>query len=520
MAALFIPTKIRVGYQERGDTFTGKLAYVIYFDDKGKLRKEKSWSSWCNSVLGSADLDNKPTNFTLNKGVQRYSGWNGSGRNMVRVYDHRDFEFEITVDNLLGILHHSIVDHSDVKQECVYAWNGTELVLLPTNSVEYIESVKYTAGLSNKITAKELVIGATYVSKSRNGDKCVYLGKHEWASVTWGNWCVNSANKTIEKGGYRDNSVSAQRSTIQPGKHVYWNIDSQRFETLLPSKMSTCTDASVHPELSVLLHKYDTFLDSLKHKPITHESLFRECHERRPHQNRNGIGFLSAIGTTENVAIGFNFINSEYDYQLHKYVGRFRHGQMCSLIPTLLKSQHSYSESALTYPFLVYAPDGIDTTIGTYVNVADIALSIRTTVQPGDPGDTIVVINDKLWNNTWYAHAHSSWLGYGNKSSEYHILTDGKKTISEIHEIIVSNVKTSYGLNLTPWVTPNGRQIHNFINELVDNFVFVAVVNTNQEYAQFRFTFVDIDILLTLLAKHFPSYEVNTSNLFPSGSTV
>ena len=34
---IFIPTKINVGFQERKDTYTSKLAYVIYFDEKGKL---------------------------------------------------------------------------------------------------------------------------------------------------------------------------------------------------------------------------------------------------------------------------------------------------------------------------------------------------------------------------------------------------------------------------------------------------------------------------------------------------
>ena len=43
---IFIPTKINVGFQERKDTYTGKLAYVIYFDEKGKLRKETSWQGW------------------------------------------------------------------------------------------------------------------------------------------------------------------------------------------------------------------------------------------------------------------------------------------------------------------------------------------------------------------------------------------------------------------------------------------------------------------------------------------
>ena len=43
---LYIPKKINVGFQLRQGTYTGKLAYVIYWDDKGKLRKEASWESW------------------------------------------------------------------------------------------------------------------------------------------------------------------------------------------------------------------------------------------------------------------------------------------------------------------------------------------------------------------------------------------------------------------------------------------------------------------------------------------
>lgn len=32
--SIYIPKKIRVGYNKRGDTYTKKLAYVIYYDEK------------------------------------------------------------------------------------------------------------------------------------------------------------------------------------------------------------------------------------------------------------------------------------------------------------------------------------------------------------------------------------------------------------------------------------------------------------------------------------------------------
>lgn len=32
MANLFIPQKLKIGFQKREGTFTGKLAYIIYYD--------------------------------------------------------------------------------------------------------------------------------------------------------------------------------------------------------------------------------------------------------------------------------------------------------------------------------------------------------------------------------------------------------------------------------------------------------------------------------------------------------
>ena len=58
---LYIPDKIKVGYQKREGTYTGKLAYVIYYDEKGKLRKEASWNSWRKHDIEPQEFDNIPT---------------------------------------------------------------------------------------------------------------------------------------------------------------------------------------------------------------------------------------------------------------------------------------------------------------------------------------------------------------------------------------------------------------------------------------------------------------------------
>ena len=95
---IFVPKRIKVGYQNRNDTYTGKLAYVIYYDHTGKLRKETSWQSWRKDSIPENDYDNVPTEgFVLNKKAGGYStGWNHR-QTYCRVYDTRGFEFEITI---------------------------------------------------------------------------------------------------------------------------------------------------------------------------------------------------------------------------------------------------------------------------------------------------------------------------------------------------------------------------------------------------------------------------------------
>jgi hypothetical protein len=178
MTNLFIAPKIKVGFQNRSDTFTQKLAYVVYFDEKGKLRKEKSWEGWRDKKIEPQEFENIPTSgFTINKDVKRHNWeWWSSTRTMVRIHDPRGFEFEVTTENLITILMHTDCSKRGLIGDFVYAWAGTELVLLPTNSVEYQEATKYTTGLSKKIAAKSLIIGATYKHKKNPGEY-IYMGR-------------------------------------------------------------------------------------------------------------------------------------------------------------------------------------------------------------------------------------------------------------------------------------------------------------------------------------------------------
>lgn len=207
---LFIPKKINVGFQEREGTYSGLLAYIIYWDNKGVLRKETSWESWrhkpedpinrkwVNGKYVDSDekrgdkvkaqaLDNVPINgFVLNKGVggQRQSwGWNARNE-YIRVYDPRGFEFEISVANLLFILQetNSIVGKG-LEGEFVYSWDGKELVLLPTCSLEYKESSNFTDLQDKKVGAGDMVPGCCYTSKAQQ--RLIYLGRFLFTEFNW-----------------------------------------------------------------------------------------------------------------------------------------------------------------------------------------------------------------------------------------------------------------------------------------------------------------------------------------------
>lgn len=187
-STIFLPNKINVGFQKRSGTYTGKLAYVVYYDQKGVLRKEASWNSWRDKSIPNEEYENNPTEgFVLNKKVGGYdTGWNHR-QTYTRVYDPRGFEFEITIENLLYILENtSSIKGKGLEGEFIYGWDGKDLLLIPCGSPDYKELKEYNQKLKNKpnLKGKDLILGATYLSKENN--QIVYLGRHKyygWKSV-------------------------------------------------------------------------------------------------------------------------------------------------------------------------------------------------------------------------------------------------------------------------------------------------------------------------------------------------
>ncbi len=196
---IYIPKSITVGFNNRKDTYTGKLAFIVYHDDKGVLRQEKSWEGWRDKNIEPEKFDNVPTEgFVLNKkvGGDRY-GWNPR-QTYTRVYDPRGFEFEIVVPNLLYILENtSSIKGKGLEGKFVYGWDGKNLVLVPVDAPEYKDMQEFSnLQKLNKITKKNLKVGWKYLTQKN--DVVTYMGFYKKYSPYFVHSNYNP-NKNVEE---------------------------------------------------------------------------------------------------------------------------------------------------------------------------------------------------------------------------------------------------------------------------------------------------------------------------------
>lgn len=210
---IFIADRIKVGFQKRSDTFTNQLGYVIYYDSKQVLRKQSSWESWRDKTIDPKEFDNTPqSGFMINKGIVRGGDWFSDKTTKIRIWDPRGFEFEISIGNLINLLMHSDVSRRDIDQQCVYGWEGQNLVLLPINCELYQQGKQFTKKQALSVSAKNLVIGHTYQDKQTD-IQWVYLGKH----TQYQPYKIGSANQ------YRFGNQLRQLEHVEKKKvHVFY----------------------------------------------------------------------------------------------------------------------------------------------------------------------------------------------------------------------------------------------------------------------------------------------------------
>ena len=278
-ANIFIPKKINVGFQNRDDTYTGKLAYVICYDEKGKLRKEKSWNSWRDQNIPNEEFDNVPiSGFVLNKragGVEESYGWN-TRKTYCRVYDPRNFEFEITIENLLYILENAnSIKGKGLEGDFVYGWSGKDLVLLPVESPDYKEITNYNNIIFNNesIKAKDLIIGATYLDKENK--EYVYMGKYDYFSIGYqwienGEYNNSNYSKDVPYGHFKINCKCI--NDLNYGKY-YWfayKYDNNewgfcQYKSISKNKFITCVNTKCSDDYANI---YEQMIRNNSYSPI------------------------------------------------------------------------------------------------------------------------------------------------------------------------------------------------------------------------------------------------------------
>ena len=302
MQQLNIPKVIHVGYQERNDTYTGQLAYVIYTDEKGKKRKEISWEGWRDTRIDPQDFDNEPTSgFVLNKGVggarDSYS-WNARNE-YIRVYDPRGHEFEISVANLLFILQECTSSKGKgLEGEFVYSWDGTELILLPVACKEYKESMVFNGLKTLKMTRKDMVPGHTYQTKDQ--EELIYLGRI--ACRPPGQYSWNSKGSTL-----KDDPVTK--------RHIFWESEYSRyvFHTGF-TKLATKVSDECDPQYADL---HTTFMESAyvsKFKQVVLVPI------KRPTKDYSSLFFIKESDTSYLI---FSIENAYNRYNQKKQVIRY-----------------------------------------------------------------------------------------------------------------------------------------------------------------------------------------------------
>jgi hypothetical protein len=246
---LIIPDRINVGFQKRDDTYTKMLGYVIYFDSKGVLRKEKSWQSWRDAKIPNKEFANEPTEgFVLNRdvgGARRSYGWD-TRIEKVRVYDPRNFEFEIDIPNLLFILKECDCSRGKgLEGKFVYAWSGTNLVLMPASCEEYKKSKNFTELQTKTIKLKELIPGASYVTKKQ--ETLTFLGKFDYHYLNGPRWKYNASASVDKRLVFWNDAVDADESKKKVG-FVFMDT---------PKPLAALNSDIVHSEYAELVQKYN-----------------------------------------------------------------------------------------------------------------------------------------------------------------------------------------------------------------------------------------------------------------------
>lgn len=130
--------------------------------------------SYGDKGIPDAVMDNKPLcGFKIVKPSTSYN----SNKIVWLIEDPRGFMSEIPSGNMGQLLALTTVDHCEILESCVWARDGKDNVLLPTNSIEYQTAVKNTELSKQTININKVQLGN--IVHLKNGKRNMkYLGKY------------------------------------------------------------------------------------------------------------------------------------------------------------------------------------------------------------------------------------------------------------------------------------------------------------------------------------------------------
>lgn len=132
-----------------------------------------------NKEGGEVVFDNTPQKgFRIIGSVSRWS----TSNKVIRVEDPRGFVVEVPTGNLTTLLKHTVVDHSEVMEECVWGREANNHVLLPTNSDVYQKAVKQTEQYQSRVSFNKLSVGDIVKFSVDDNLQYIYVGR---AKAVW-----------------------------------------------------------------------------------------------------------------------------------------------------------------------------------------------------------------------------------------------------------------------------------------------------------------------------------------------
>lgn len=187
-----IPANHYIGFQARGHDDVPLGFMTPDGTDKAAEKRKATVDSWAaqggrswdpttrtwktDKAMPAATYENKPlSGFKMGREIRRNSGW-GQGNVKWRIEDPRGFELEISSPNFASIILCTTIENGDILEECVWARQGSDNVLLPVSSDVYKQAMANTSRINASISLKDLSPGHHVILQ--NGKEGLYLGQH------------------------------------------------------------------------------------------------------------------------------------------------------------------------------------------------------------------------------------------------------------------------------------------------------------------------------------------------------